>query len=186
MTFSGAGSLTNSAGGVIGGDGVLDVNGTLVNDGTLTAGNSPGSLVLSDTDVASSDTSVLLFEIAGAGGLANQGLTYDFLEVGGEFGVDGTLTVHLLDGFTPASDDVYTVLEAQSILGAADDFANVVGGVLTSGDLTAMVQVLDGNTLVLSNLSVAPIPIPGALPLFASAGLILGWFGWHRRRGHIT
>lgn len=53
---------------------------------------------------------------------------------------------------------------------------------LTCPDGTLGSCSVSGSVQLISSFSVSPVPIPAALPLFASAMAILGFFRWRRKR----
>lgn len=161
-------TFTNEAGGVISGSGEFDVNGTLTNAGILTAGNSPGTLTFTDTDIDNAVSSELLIEIAGVGGVGNQGLNYDFLNIDGDFEILGDLVVELLN-FSPDASQEYFVLSALSFTNGVDDFSNVSSGLASFAFGTASVRIDNGTDLVLFdfavNEGVTPTPQPLTLAM---------------------
>jgi hypothetical protein len=110
---TGGATLTNTATGVIRGDGTIA--GPLVNNGTLAPASSPGTLTI-DGDYTQGPGGRLAIELGGT----EQGVTYDLLKVGGSAALDGTLAVTLLDGFTPADGAAFEVITYASVSG---DFA---------------------------------------------------------------
>jgi hypothetical protein len=93
----------------------LGGSGTIVGDvttaGTVAPGTSPGVLGI-DGDYVQLAGSELEIELAGT--TLGQ---FDRLEVGGGADLDGTLTVELIDGFTPAIGDVFEILVATEVSG---------------------------------------------------------------------
>ena len=120
------------------------------------------------------------------GGLT-QGTEYDYLAVSGLVGLDGTLELHMLNGFQLQLDpsQIFTLLTSKDVLsGAFDNVAN--GSRLTTADGLASFQVNYGagslygaNNLVLSDPQA--VPEPASLMLFGGAALALGLFRYCRR-----
>ena len=100
--------------GTIGGNGTISGN---VDDhgGTMSPGNSPGTLEISD-DFMQGDRAILLVETGGS--VAS--LDHDQLVVKGTAGLAGTLQVALLDNLLPTSGITFTILEFGAIRGSVD------------------------------------------------------------------
>jgi fibronectin-binding autotransporter adhesin len=131
-------SVINDVNHTIKGNGDIFMNGgTLTNNGIIAPGLSPGQLNING-DLELGSTSNLSFEIGGTG----QGTTYDLLDKidSGTLTLNGNLTVRLINGFTPANSDVFTVVTTQQILAGA--FTNVAnGGRLNTADGGGSFQV---------------------------------------------
>ncbi len=119
--------LIVESGGSVGGSG--DVEGTLVNSGLLSPGDSPG--ILSAANFVQEATGTLLIEL---GGLVS-GSEYDVLDVNGLAELGGTLEIALLDlgsgTFTPAEGDAFSILSAGG--GITGAFASVIEPALPEG-----------------------------------------------------
>jgi hypothetical protein len=104
-TFSTNGAaLTNN--GTIMGTGTLALGGaTLFNDGTLSPGASPGTMVI-DGDYVQGPAGRLLIELGGH----DQGVTYDLLRITGDAALDGTLDVVTVNGFNPEPGDRFAFM----------------------------------------------------------------------------
>jgi hypothetical protein len=152
-TNSFANGLAISSQAFLRGNGVI--SGNVANSGTLSPGNSAGSLVfVGDLTLASS--SVLAMEIGGT--LAGQ---FDQISISnGAFAVDGTLAVSLIDGFNPSSGDSFHLLDFTSATSTSGVFAAIslpsLGGGL-SWDTSQL--------LVNGDLSVVPEPTTLALAI---------------------
>jgi phage baseplate assembly protein gpV len=114
------GTLTASGGVDIEGgalSGAGTVNGNVTNAGKVSPGGdgAAGVLTINGT-YTQTDSGVLLIELGGT----TAGTGYDQLKVSGAASLAGTLTVSLLDSFTPASGDSFQVLTFASRTG---DFA---------------------------------------------------------------
>ena len=141
-------TFTNQVGGVIHGDGELDVSGiTFMNEGEIAPGTSFGDLLITG-DAPFGSTSALSIELGGT----NVGTEYDRLSVNGMATLGGTLSIELLNDFAPSAADLFTVLSATTLNGA---FTNVADGAridLTNGAGSFLVNY-DGvsNAVVLSD-----------------------------------
>jgi subtilisin family serine protease len=109
-----AGTLIDIEGGVAEGNGKLDANVTN-GAGQLIVGftGSPGVLTITGNFTQSSGGD-LYIEIGGT----NAGTDYGQLSVGGTANLDGTLSVKLINGFTPSSGSNYQVLTAGTVNGS--------------------------------------------------------------------
>lgn len=106
FTFASGQSLTGS------GSVNLAEGRTLTIAGTLAPGNSPG-LVSIDGNLAFESTAITLLEIGGL----ERGVAYDAIDVTGDLVFDGTLTVTLINDFTPMFGDSFQLFEASSFGG---------------------------------------------------------------------
>jgi fibronectin-binding autotransporter adhesin len=98
-SLSGAVSVANS--GVLSGTGVISGLATIANGGIIAPGNSPGRLTLAG---GLSLTGTYLAEIATA-------LSYDSLNITGNFAADGIIKVRLLDGFAPSENAMFDLAD---------------------------------------------------------------------------
>lgn len=127
-------TFTNQSGGTIGGIGAITVGASLVNEGTISPGTSPGILTISETGGAFSMTSTSELNIELGGNTV--GTEYDQLIVSGTFGLDGTLNASLISPFVPNPVDTFNVLDYSSISGF---FTNA-----TAADLDSLLlQIID-------------------------------------------
>ncbi|WOO39995.1 PEP-CTERM sorting domain-containing protein [Rubellicoccus peritrichatus] len=167
------GTFTNESGGTVMGAGSFAVSGgDFINNGTIAPGNSIGTLTIND-NVDNSSTSVLTLELA-------TGPTNDLLVVNGSFEIDGELELTLLGGYIPGISDVFTVVQASSILGSIGDFTNVAGdGSFSFLGGTGFARIA-GNDIELFDISIVPEPSIAAL-LIGSCGLLA--FLRRRKRG---
>jgi len=124
LTQSGAGTVTinnvlNTGGGTVSlTNGTLNGSGEVGGDvnnsgGTVAPGNSPGILTI-DGNFIQGGTGTLALEI---GGLV-AGDDHDKLEVGGDVTLDGTVTVQLINGFSPQNADSFDMLDFASFSGS--------------------------------------------------------------------
>lgn len=104
------------------GNGAID--GSVINDGTIIPGTSPGILSISG-DLTLTDSSVLMIEIAGTG--AGQ---YDAIAVGGALHLDGTLRILRSGSYVPVVGDALNILSFASHTGSFDniEFAGFTSG----------------------------------------------------------
>ena len=118
-------AVINGSSHTLKGNGNIDIQGaaSLTNNGIIAPGLSPGQLNFSGNLILGS-TANMFFEIGGAA----QGTTYDWLNKtdGGTLTLNGNLTLRLINGFTPANSDVFTIVTTQALLAGA--FGNVANG----------------------------------------------------------
>lgn len=136
--------LDAPAGLLVRADDTLDGNGEIVGDalieGTLSPGNSPGTIVV-DGNLTLDADSVLVIEIGGRG--AGE---FDRVQVTGAAELGGSLGIQLIDGFVPSPGDVFEILEYGSANGT---FAQIDGLDLGGGLQLVPVQ-RDGNFLLVT------------------------------------
>jgi hypothetical protein len=120
----------------------IDKGSTLTNNGTIAPGTSAGTLNFSG-DLELSYSSNLAFDIGGT----NQGTNFDLLHKidSGTLTLNGRLSLTLINGFTPAASDTFTILTTQSPLAGA--FSNVPSGsrLNTSNGAGSFVVTYNGN-----------------------------------------
>jgi hypothetical protein len=165
--------------GMLTGSGII--NGNISNNATISPGSAAGSITVNG-NFSLLNNSKLVMEIGGL----TQGTQYDYLAISGLVGLDGTLELHMLNGFQLQlePDQIFTLLTSSSLTGAFDNIAN--GARLTTSDGLASFQVNYGpgspygaNNLVLSDPRV--VPEPASLVLFAGGAMIVGLFRYRRR-----
>lgn len=162
FTFAAGQSLTGS------GNVNLASGRTLTIAGTLAPGNSSG-LVNVDGNLAFEDTAITLLEIGGL----ERGVGHDAITVTGDLVFDGTLTVTLINDFTPMLGDSFQLFEATSFGGT---FAQLI-----LPDLDPSLRWNTDSIHDTGTLSVSAIPEPSAFAALAGlAGLVLA--ASHRRR----
>jgi len=145
------------------GDGNFSGSGDVEVLGTFGPGNSPGEVGFGgDLDLAG--LSDLIMEIAGL----QQGVEYDFVDVGGQLTAGGTLTIELLDGFVPRPGDAFQLFDFASFDG---QFIDIILPDLTGG------SQWDTSALETSGL-VTVVPEPATLALLGLGGLVI----FRRRR----
>ena len=171
-TFRGAtnvfnGGLVVASNGFLGGAGRVQSAVALTNAGTLSPGNSPGTMTV-EGDLTLLGSSLLVLEI-GAGG-TNAG-AYDFLDISGLFTKNGTVLVTNVGSYAFQAGNAFNFFDA----GASN-------GVFSATLLPNLSSGLQWDTSVFESqgiLSVMPIPEPGAAVLVAGS-LLAAW--WMRRR----
>ena len=84
--------------------------------GTIAPGDSTGSLLFTD-DLTLTNSSVLEIELGGTAA----GVDFDWLNVTGDAALDGLLEVSLVNGFDPASGNVFTIISGGQLSGTFDD-----------------------------------------------------------------
>jgi hypothetical protein len=154
--------LINGVDGQLVGDGTIDADGTILNLGTISPGNSPGTLMI-DQDLTLGSTSVFEAELAGLA-------AFDLLDVNGDVELGGELSLFLLDGFLPTETDTFDILSSSALTGT---FSNVAdGGTLqtTDGLGSFSVNYVGGN-VQLSNFSA--VPEPGTMGVLLGASLLV-------------
>ena len=141
------------------------INASAVTAGALVSpGNSPGMLAITG-DMTLLSTSVLLIELGGT----NQGTDYDYLNIGGNLSLGGTLNLKLVNGFETwiLPSNTFTIASASGTVGLTGTFANVANGQrLSTIDGLGSFQVNYGNGLngvTLSNFQAIPEPSTYAL-----------------------
>ncbi len=166
----GTGSVTVAAG-AVGGSGSIE--GDLNNEsGTVTPGNSPGTLTV-EGDYTQGSDATLLIELFGLA----QGADYDLLDVLGTASFDGVLEIVLLDGFDPAEGDVFDILNFSAASGAFDSlqFAELSGGL--AWDTSELYSA--GSVAVVS-----AVPEPSTVTLFVLACSVMIFRRGSNRQQH--
>ncbi len=138
------------------GTGTFSGGGTLVIEGTLSPGNSPGSMSC-DGNVVLQDGMLLEMELAGP----TAGQQYDQLTIAGQADLGGTLKLLLLDDYLPPVGESFLLLQARQVHGEFDglvlpDLPGAMGWELARTEQT---------------LSVNVVPEPCMLGLLAFGGL---------------
>ncbi len=155
-------AVTHGSGHTIGGNGDLFIDGagaSLLNNGTIAPGSSAGNLNYRG-DLQLGSTSKLAFEVGGT----TQVTQYDLLNKtdGGVLTLNGNLSVTLINGFTPAPGDVFTIVTTQNILAGA--FSNVANGARLNttdggGSFTVTYTVVN-NALLSRNVTLSDFQVP--------------------------
>ena len=140
----------------------IDSGATLINNGIIAPGASPGLLSF-EGNLQLGSSSNLSIEIGGT----NQGTDYDLLEKSdaGVLTLNGSLTVRLINNFIPASTDTFTITTSHNALAGA--FTNVSSGARLSaaGGSGSFIVSYNGNNVVLSDfIAASPTPTPTPTP----------------------
>jgi len=106
------------------------IDGSVINSGLVSPGNSPG--IISSEDFTQTAGATLQIEIAGRGG-AGESDGHDQYQVASEASLNGTLEVLLLDGFRPQVGDSFVFMTFGSLNETDSDFAEFVGLDLGAG-----------------------------------------------------
>ena len=115
-------TFTNSSGQTISGTGTLnttDTDVTLINNGVISAGQSPGILSFAGNFI-NGESAISDIEIGGS----KPGSEHDKVVVNGDLHLDGTLQVLEYGGFKVGIGDSFNIFEANNISGS---FSKVVG-----------------------------------------------------------
>lgn len=107
--------------------GTGEVHGSVVNEGTVSPGNSPG--VQSVDDYTQTADGTLIMEVAGTGA-AGEADGFDQIVVAGDAEFNGVLDVRMLGDFTPTAGQVYDIIAYSSRTG---EFAEYKGLELGNG-----------------------------------------------------
>jgi len=158
------GDFTIGSNGTVTGE--FDFFGTLVNEGTLSAGDTASNLLLANTGNINVDGDLqnlgeIIFDISGQ--LAGE---FDTIDVSGEFDAGGILSL-VLDGYAPVLGDQFDLMDFGTFVDSGFLFdlsqAQLAGGLRwdTSG------FGLNGT------ISVTAVPEPSSVLLIAMSGLLL-------------
>ena len=137
---------------ILGPDAALEGEGTItatefVDEGTLSPGNSPGTLRL-DGNLRLQPASRTIIEIGGAG----VGTGHDVVSLSrGQVSLGGKLVVKFINGFAPRRDELFSFLSAAG--GITGDYGAVEIEGLAPGFLYEVRPGSDGKTLALMALS---------------------------------
>lgn len=150
-----SGNLTIGELGLLTGSPTL--SGNLINQGTLSPGNSPG-IVLISGDYTHESTATLMMEIGGV----IPGTDHDQLSVGGTFAINGgTLQIAQWNDFMPSLGDTFTLFTFTNLTGSFD----AIDAFALSGS-----QQWDFTNLYTEG-TVTVIPEPATIILFSLVGL---------------
>jgi hypothetical protein len=156
---AGGGSV-HISGGTLSGSGTVTGNVTM--DGTLSPGDSPGTLTINGNYMQSS-SGVLMEQLGGTG------LTmFDRTVISGTASLNGTLNISLVNGYVPVINDTFIFLTASGVSGS---FSTVNG--LGINDLMKFFLYYDPNDVRLVVGSTAATPEPAVFPLMTLALLLL-------------
>jgi hypothetical protein len=161
--LNGGAISTNGTLTIVGGrlSGTGTITGNVSNGGTLDPGFSAGTIGVTG-NLSLTSTSHYDLEIGGP----NQGSDYDFLSEAGtvQLTLAGTITPTLLNGYSPGTSDVFTVLTSnQPLLGSFSNAANNDRLITADGLNTFRINYgasspFDPNSVVLSDFALIPEP----------------------------
>ena len=165
-------SFTNEVSGVIEGNGRLNVNASFIDNGTISPGNSFGTLEYIG-NYAQGTTGILDLEIGGT----TPGVTLDqFVLTGGTGTFGGTLRLSFVNGFAPIMGQEFDLISGTAI----DNFSGVdIIGLEPGFDYDT--STTGGSfTMTALNDGVSVVPEPGTAILLGIAVLALAF---RRKRG---
>jgi uncharacterized protein (DUF2141 family) len=113
-TFDPGTDLNISPGETLSGEGTIQAN--LTNAGTVSPGSSPGTITVSGNYIQESP-GTLSIELGGL----TAGSDHDQLVISGSADLSGILEINLIDPFTPALNDTFTIMIFESSTGRFDE-----------------------------------------------------------------
>lgn len=145
--------------------------GDVVNAGTISPGNSAGSLTIAG-NLNLSASANMTFEIGGL----QQGTSYDFMQVTNFAQFAGTLNLSLINSFVPTSIDLFTLMVFSS---SSEFFSNALnGGRLMTLDLRGSFQVsYTPTSLQVGDFQPLDMELKASLQRHASGNMILQFPG---------
>lgn len=171
----GATEVTVSNGATLGGGGTLGGNVTV--HGQLAPGNSPGTLTLANANLTIGTGGSVLFELGGTT-RGNTAASYDSILGINTLQLDGSWSVSLINGFSPALNDAFDLFDAASV--------NPIGfDVGTDLQLPVLASGLSWDTTHFTTsgqLAIIPEPSP---PTLVVAAVIAACFA-RRRSERVT
>lgn len=173
-----ANQLTIEKNGQLNGDGGTIVADVVLDGGTIAPGMSPGILNI-DGDLEVLDG---LFEIEIAGTGAGM---FDQLNITGDLiaSMGFNIEISFLDSFIPQEGDIFNFL---NIAGDSSifDTPSLINFSVNGGGLFGNNAALDfagGNLSLVTDTSVAPVPLPAGFPMLVAGLVGLGWIGKRRK-----
>jgi hypothetical protein len=137
MIVNGGQAVTNGSNHTIKGSGTIGIagGGSLINNGTIAPGLSPGQLNVNG-NLQINFPAKLSFEIGGT----TPATQFDVLNSASILSLNGKLILNLINGFIPQSTDTFTIVTTPSVLGG--NFTNVKsGGRMNTEDGSGSFQV---------------------------------------------
>jgi autotransporter-associated beta strand protein len=188
---TGTGAVNVRTNGTLGGSGFIAGNVTNLG-GVVAPGNSPGNLSVGGNFTATNFDSVAEFEIAGPGGFANAGVTYDLITIGGDVNIGASALSILTTPFAGGWQigDQYRLINNLGANPIVGFFSDGVGGAslfqgssifVDGGGVELTLDYLGGtgNDLV---LTVVAVPEPQTIGLMVIGGALCAWHVFRRRR----
>ena len=156
-------------------------SGTLTNAGGILAPgdvnpSTPGKTIITGNYVQTSP-GVLAIDIGGttqANAFTNAANSYDFVSVSGTAALGGNLNINLINSFTPAANNTFTIMTASGGYAAGPtNFANYYNGYIpvSLSPLKLIQAVVIGNNLVLTNYGVTPPTLAASFTPTNATGL---------------
>ncbi len=161
--------FTNTSLGQIVGHGDFLAEAEVINNGSISPGSSPGTLTFNTgNNFNLSDSTIFNMEIGGT----TLGIEYDHLVLNGTVSLAGLLNVELIDGFTPALNDTFVLIDYTSLSGWFDKGINACTGVDS-----LEFQITDsGSEIIATVVATAPLPTTNVSICFGDSLLIYDIF----------
>ena len=153
--------------GLLGGSGT--VGGSLVNYGTLSPGNSPGTLTV-EGNYSQEGSGNLRLEVASTG-------VFDKLQIGGSATLGGTLTAVGVDGYAPKRGDVMTFLAATG--GVNGEFADLDDAGIGNGTILEFDLHYEANQVSLAVVQGSFAALPDLTPNQKAVAVALDSVAFH-------
>lgn len=171
LNHTGSNNLfTNYAEGQIAGQGEFEADANVVNNGGIIPGSSPGILTFNTgfNNLSMSDSTVFEMEIGGT----TLGAEHDHLVLGGTVSIDGLLDIHLINGFVPALNDNFVLIDYTNLSGWFSKGINACTGVDTLG-----FEIIDNGTEIIATVvSVTPPALQNTTICSGDSVMVYGIF----------